>query len=119
MSHDNKPHSGIIGKENIARFVKAAFLPILLAGISLTGCKTVRKAESAAQQPPQVKLVKKQYRRRKRFRGIRIDRTRSKIRILVGYPTLSTFLLAAILRNVEPTVRNRMESPTQQPAALR
>ena len=58
MNHGNKPHSGIIGKENIARFVKAAFLSILLVGISITGCKTVRKAESAAQQPPQVKLVK-------------------------------------------------------------
>lgn len=55
-----KPISGIIGEKSIARLVKAAFLPILLVGISLTGCKTVRKAESAAQQPPQVKLVKNQ-----------------------------------------------------------
>ena len=48
----------IIGKIRISGFIKAALLLTLIVGGSLTGCKTVRKAESPTQQPPQVKLVK-------------------------------------------------------------
>jgi len=102
----------IIGKIRISDFIKAALLLTLIVGVSLTGCKTVRKAA-------QRKTGEKQRRRRKRLGGIRTDRARSEIRIVAGYPTSCDFLLAAILRNLEPTVRDRMESPPQQPVALR
>ena len=46
------------GKESIGYFIKTMLLLALMIGISLTGCKTVRKAESPTQQPPQAKLVK-------------------------------------------------------------
>ncbi len=48
----------IIGKIRISGFIKAALLLTLIVGVSLTGCKTAKKAASPAQQPPNVKLVK-------------------------------------------------------------
>ena len=48
----------IIGKLGIPVFFKAALMLTLIVGVSLTGCKTVRKAESPVQQPPHIKLLK-------------------------------------------------------------
>ncbi len=45
-------------KVKISGFMEVAFVAALLIGISATGCKTTRKAESTAQQPPKVKLMK-------------------------------------------------------------
>jgi hypothetical protein len=45
-------------KRSIDTLIKAVLLLALTIGMPLTGCKTTRKAESTAQQPPKVKLVK-------------------------------------------------------------
>jgi len=48
------------GKRSIDMLIKAVLVLTLTIGMPLAGCKTVRKAENAAQQPPKVKLVKNQ-----------------------------------------------------------
>jgi hypothetical protein len=45
-------------KRSIDTLIKAVLLLALTIGMPLTGYKTTRKAESTAQQPPKVKLVK-------------------------------------------------------------